>query len=138
MPESNAGLLSSEGLSLRPDMDSMPRAISYVEGVLEAAGVPMRTAAKLNIAVDEIYANIIMYSGASQAHILCRAEDGQVTLSFSDDGIPYDPLDAPEPDTALAAEEREIGGLGIFMVRKSMDQISYSRLEGRNVLTLTK
>ena len=61
-----------------------------------------------------------------------------VVISFMDDGKPYDPTEQPEPDVTLSAAEREIGGLGIFMVKKSMDRVSYEHVGGRNILTIEK
>ena len=68
----------------------------------------------------------------------CEAEEGRAGLRFTDNGRPYDPTQQSDPDTTLGAEEREIGGLGIFMVKKTMDRIAYSYTDGMNVLTIEK
>ena len=65
-------------------------------------------------------------------------KDGKVTLRFSDNGRPYDPTEKPDPDTTQSAEEREVGGLGIFMVKKLMDEVTYEYADGSNILTLVK
>ena len=85
---------------------------------------------------DEIYANIVKYSKATLATIFYSIEDGKLRISFSDNGIPYNPLEAAEPDTTLSAEEREIGGLGIFMVKKMTESMEYEYKDGKNILTL--
>lgn len=89
------------------------------------------------MALDEIYCNITRYSHARQAQLRLTRLGDSVMLSFSDDGIPYNPLQAPTPDVTLSAEEREEGGLGIFMVRKLMSQVDYQYKDNRNCLTLT-
>ena len=85
---------------------------------------------------DEIYANIVNYSKATLATISYSIENGKLHISFIDDGVPYNPLEAKAPDTTLSAEEREIGGLGIFMVRKMTESMEYEYKDDKNVLTL--
>jgi sigma-B regulation protein RsbU (phosphoserine phosphatase) len=91
---------------------------------------------KLMVAVDEIYSNIVRYSGASEAQIRLAKEVDTLRLIFRDNGKPYNPLDAAEPDVTASAEDRAIGGLGIFMVRKMMDNVDYMYKDNQNVLTL--
>ena len=93
--------------------------------------------AKLMVAVDEIYSNIVRYSGASEAKIQLVKDGDSLRLVFCDNGKPYNPLDADEPDVTASAEDRAIGGLGIFMVRKMMDDVEYEYTGGMNKLTLT-
>ena len=92
----------------------------------------------MNVAVDEIFSNIARYSGATAATLGCSLADGRMTLRFSDNGRPYDPTGKPDPDTTLSAEERDVGGLGIFMVKKIMDEVTYEYVDGLNILTLVK
>ena len=108
-----------------------------MEEHLEKFEVPMKLSMKLMVAVDEIYSNIVRYSGASEAHIRIVKEADTMRLIFADNGKPYNPLDAKEPDVTASAEERTIGGLGIYMVRKMMDHVDYMYKDGQNVLTLT-
>ena len=124
-------------LSVTPTMENLPRAIAFVEEHLEKFAIPMKISTKLMVAVDEIFSNIVRYSGAAEATIRLVKDVDTVRLVFSDNGKPYNPLDAKEPDVAAPAEERAIGGLGIFMVRKMMDNMEYMYKDGRNVLTLT-
>lgn len=123
---------------LLPEAASAEQAMAFVEAWLEQAQTPMKTAHKLMIAVDEIYSNIARYSGAGRVIIRCAQDERGITLQFLDDGAPYDPLAAPDPDVTSGAQEREIGGLGIFVVRKLMDEVCYRREENRNVLTIRK
>jgi anti-sigma regulatory factor (Ser/Thr protein kinase) len=96
----------------------------------------------LNLVLEEIFTNIIKhgYSGECREFIhldLCR-ESEWVTISVRDGGCPFDPLGAPEADTVSPPEEREIGGLGIMLIRSLMDEVSYRRENGKNILTLRK
>ncbi|MBP7175551.1 MAG: SpoIIE family protein phosphatase [Thermoclostridium sp.] len=125
-------------ITLAPSAESMAEATAFVEETLVSADVPMRTIAKMNIAVDEIYSNIIRYSGAEKAAIECAVSEGRIVLVFTDNGRPYDPTEKPDPNTSLSAEERDVGGLGIFMVKKTMDSVTYEYRDGLNILTLTK
>lgn len=122
----------------QPTEESVADAIAFIEQTLENAEIPPKAAMKINIAVDEIYSNIVNYSGASEASIQCTIENSQVTLVFSDNGVQYDPLAKADPDISLSADEREIGGLGIFMVKKSMDEMTYAYENGKNILILKK
>ena len=124
-------------LSVKPTMETVSQVAAFVEEHLEQFDVPMKLSAKLMIAVDEIYSNIVRYSGASEAQIRLTKEADTVRLIFRDNGKPYDPMDAKEPDITASAEDRAIGGLGIFMVRKMMDHVEYMYKDGQNVLTLT-
>ena len=104
---------------------------------MEKLSVPAKAAHRIYVAVDEIYANIVHYSGAGYAEMRIMQHDGRVNVIFRDNGTPYNPLEAEEPDITASAEEREIGGLGIFMVRKMMDSVDYMYKDGHNILTLT-
>ncbi len=125
-------------IEVDPKEDSMQAVVSFVEDTLAQAEVPLKIAVKMNIAVDEIYSNIQRYSGATKAIVECAVEDGRIKLIFTDDGSPYNPLEKEDPDITLSAEEREIGGLGIFMVKKTMDEVTYEYTDGFNRLTLKK
>ena len=127
-----------QALQVPPELESIPRVCGFLERALEDNGAPLKVITQVNIAVDEIFSNIARYSGAAAAQVDCKITDGRAVIRFMDDGEPYDPTAQPEPDTTLSAEEREIGGLGIFMVKKSMDRVSYEYADGRNILTIEK
>lgn len=123
-------------ISVTPDKDSIKTVTEFMENRLEEWEVPMKVANKVQIAVDEIYSNIVYYSGAKNAKITVTGSDEKLSLLFEDDGIPYDPTTAKEPDVTLSAEERDIGGLGIFMVKKMAANIHYENTDGKNILTV--
>ncbi len=136
----------SKGASARPEaavfqampcMASITQMTAFLEGQLQEMEQSEQRRNKLMIAADEIYSNIIHYSGAAHVWLRCT-EDGQsLSLVFRDDGKPYDPLQADAPAIGTAADEDSIGGFGIFMVRKMMDRVEYRHEDGCNVLTLT-
>lgn len=125
-------------MTVKPSTETMLDIASFVEDTLKSADIPTKIIYKMNIVTDEIYSNIIHYSGADEASVECFVKDGKITLTFIDNGKPYNPLEQQEPDITLSADEREIGGLGIFMVRKTMDNIKYSFEGGKNILVLQK
>ncbi|OPZ75359.1 MAG: Phosphoserine phosphatase RsbU [Firmicutes bacterium ADurb.Bin456] len=135
VPQNGPGM---KKMKLTPALESIGQVTSFVEQELEAAGVSMKVIVQMNVAVDEIISNIARYSGATYATVGVAVENGLVTLRFADNGRPYDPTGRPDPDTTLPLEEREIGGLGIFIVKKSMDTVEYEYHHGLNILTLTK
>ena len=98
---------------------------------------------QIDLAVEEIFVNIAHYSGSEDAEILCDFEyggddRGVLEITFIDSGKPFDPLAKPDPDITLSAEERNIGGLGIFLTKKFMDSVEYEYKDGQNILTLRK
>ena len=123
-------------LSVTTTMETVPQVAAFVEEHLEAFEVPMKLTMKLMVVVDEIYSNIVRYSGATEAQVRIMKEVDTLRLIFCDNGKPYNPLDAKEPDVTAPAEERVIGGLGIFMVRKMIDNVEYMYKDNQNVLTL--
>lgn len=120
------------------DAAATAQVTDFVEQTLSELDVPMKVIFTMNIAVDEIFSNIVQYSGATSATVSCSVEGEDVVLRFQDNGVQYDPLAQEEPDTTLSAEERKIGGLGIHIVKKSMDEMYYEYRNDKNVLTLRK
>ena len=125
-------------ISIIPDAEATEIVNRFVEDIMVRNEIPLKTMARINTAVDEIFSNIVKYSGADQAVVECHVADETITLRFTDNGKEYDPTVKEDPDTSLSAEQREIGGLGIYMVKKTMDQVKYKYLEGQNILTLKK
>ena len=93
-----------------------------------------KVANKINIIIDEIYSNIVNYSKANLAEIGYSIENGKMFLYFIDNGLPYNPLEIGDPDITLSVDERDIGGLGIFIVKKMADTVEYKYEENRNIL----
>jgi anti-sigma regulatory factor (Ser/Thr protein kinase) len=93
---------------------------------------------QIDLAVEEIFVNIAHYSGSAEAIIKCSLESNKLEISFSDNGIAFNPLARPDPDLSLSAEERKIGGLGIYLTKKFMDTVSYEYKDGMNCLRIIK
>ena len=129
---------SFEEISLKPSLDNLDQVTDFIDNLLSEGGVSNKLIFKVNMAIDEIYSNIARYSGATEARVGCNVSENKVSLRFVDNGSPYDPTVKEDPDTTLSADEREIGGLGIYMVKKIMDDISYEYKDGRNILILEK
>ncbi len=120
-----------------PSIDAATELVAYIETTLEEKNAPVGVIAKMNIALDEIYSNIVKFSGAGYAKIVCGVEnDNTAYLTFEDNGMPYNPMEQEDPDITLSAEDRQIGGLGLFMVKKSMTSMDYKYTGGKNHLTL--
>ena len=121
-----------------PTMDGVAAATDDLAAALES--VPKADKARLMVAADEIFANIARYSGATRWSLAVErvhCPDG-VRLTIADDGKAFDPLSQRDPDTTLCAEDREVGGLGIFIVKKTMSPVTYKRRNGQNILTTGK
>ena len=96
----------------------------------------MRVGYSLKVVADEIYSNIVHYSGAKKAEVLFVNAQEQITLVFRDDGTPYNPLEADTPDVTADLEDRKIGGLGMFMVKKMCQEVAYEYSDGKNQMTV--
>lgn len=130
-------------LTLPCDVAEVPRLAAFIDQICEAAGVDMGTAMELNLAAEEAVVNVMNYAYApgteGTVEVIAKASDDGIILVIEDSGTPFDPTAKADADTTLEAEERPIGGLGIHLVRKLMDSISYKRSDdGRNILTITK
>ena len=115
----------------------------FVNEQLEQYNCPMKAQMQIDIAIDELFGNIAHYAynpeiGQATVRVEVLEEPLSVVITFIDNGIPYDPLSKEDPDVSLSAEERQIGGLGIYMVKKSMDEIAYEYKEGQNILSIKK
>ena len=124
-------------------LGELGRVTDFINEELEAQGCPLKAQMQIDIAVEEIYVNIAHYAyhpEVGEATVRCAVggDPLQVEIQFLDSGTPYNPLAKEDPDTSLPAEERQIGGLGIYMVKKSMDHITYNYEDGKNVLTIKK
>lgn len=116
---------------------------AFVDEQLERYDCPMKAQAQIDIAIDELFGNIVRYAyhpevGSATVQVEVVDEPLAVVITFIDQGKPYDPLAKADPDVTLSAEEREIGGLGIYIVKKSMNEIAYEYKDGRNILKIRK
>ena len=123
--------------------DILPEVMAFTEECLEGFGCPMKTSVAICVAVEEIFVNIASYAygeGTGEAALCFDFDENErlMTLVVSDEGIPFNPLEREEPDITLSAAERDIGGLGIFITKKTMDTVSYKNENGKNILTMTK
>lgn len=129
-------------LTLPAQTERLPEVLAFVEEQLEEAGCPMKAQMQISVATEEVYVNIASYAyapGSGMATIrLELTQEPAVVLTFIDSGIAFNPLEKEDPNVNLPAEERQIGGLGIFMTKKTMDEVRYERARDRNVLTLIK
>lgn len=130
-------------LTLEARLENLQQVLSFVDGQLEALDCPMKAQMQIDVAVEELFVNIASYAyqlgvGFATVRLETEQEPLTVVITFIDRGMPYDPLAKADPDVTLSAEEREIGGLGIYMVKKSMDGIAYQYQDGQNILTIRK
>ncbi len=127
----------------RAAIADIPAVTAFAEAELEKIDCPMKTVIQINVAIDEIYSNIVKYgykdgSGPVTVKLIVREDPRAVYIRFCDEGVPYNPLTKEDPDVTLSAEERNIGGLGIYMVKKTMDDMKYKYENGQNILTVMK
>ena len=123
--------------------ENLEQVLAFVDEALEEAGCGPKQQIQLDIAVEEIFVNIASYAypqktGTAELQFEVLSERNAVKITFIDSGIPYDPLAKEDPDVTLSAEERQIGGLGIYMVKKSMDEVAYEHRDGKNVFSIVK
>ncbi|NJP41726.1 SpoIIE family protein phosphatase [Oscillospiraceae bacterium HV4-5-C5C] len=125
-------------LRLPAKPEQAPRLLGFLDGLLQDTACPATTQSQLHIVLDELFSNIARYSGSEWVTIYGQTDQRGVELTLTDRGIPYDPLNSAKPDTSLSAAERPAGGLGLLIVRRLTDQLSYSYMDGQNRLTLRK
>ena len=130
-------------LTITAAIENIPTVTDFVTQQLEDLDCSAKTLAQIAVAIDELFSNIVRYAynpevGAATVRVEVVEKPLAVTVTFIDGGRPYDPLAKEDPDVTLSAEERGIGGLGIYMVKKSMDGIAYEYKDGQNILKITK
>ena len=129
-------------LILPNDIETIPQLNEFIDAVAEEVALDMSLAMSLNLAIEEAVVNVMEYAypdgEKGNVEIEVTVDEGWLTFIISDSGIAFDPTTKEDADTTLSAEERPIGGLGIFLVKKLMDTIEYQRTDGKNVLTLRK
>ena len=130
-------------LNISATIENIAAVTAFVDEQLEELDCSMRTQLQVDVAIDELFGNIAHYAynpevGAATVRVEVTDDPLSVVITFIDNGVPYDPLAKADPDITLSAEERQIGGLGIYMVKKSMDDISYEYKDGQNILRIKK
>ena len=129
-------------LTITNDLKCVPQLNAFIDEVCEDNGFDMATTMQINLAIEEAVVNVMKYAypPGRQGDVTIEASLNDVRLKFTiiDSGKPFDPTVQPKVDTTLSAEERNIGGLGIHIMRQNMDSINYERMDNLNVLTLRK
>ncbi|MCR5409663.1 MAG: ATP-binding protein [Lachnospiraceae bacterium] len=138
-------------ITLPAELEKLEAVQDFVEAIMEEGGAGMKVICTVNIAVEEMFVNVCHYAYGEdggevkvEAGIISQSglSDNEgakaIRIRLTDSGIPYDPLAKEDPDITLPAEERPIGGLGIYMVKKSMDRVSYEYKDGKNIFTMEK
>lgn len=130
-------------ITLQATIENISKVTDFVDVFLDEYQCPFKSKMQIDIAIDELFGNIAHYAYGDQTGevTVCvewNEAESSVTISFIDQGIPFNPLETEEPDITLSVEERKIGGLGIHMVKKNMDEIEYQYAEGQNRLKISK
>ena len=130
-------------LTIAATVENIEVVTDFVNQQLEELACPMKAQMQIDIAIDELLSNIAHYSynpeiGQATVRVEVMENPLAVYITFIDNGVPYDPLSKEDPDLTLSAEERQIGGLGIYLVKKSMDEITYEYKDGQNILSIKK
>ena len=123
--------------------EALSDVLAYVEQTLETLECPMKLQMAICVAIEEVFVNVAHYAYPDSEGPMTLSvgfDEGSRTVTFrmADRGIPFDPLQKPDPDITLSAEERQIGGLGIFITKKTMDSVTYAYENGENILTMIK
>ena len=123
--------------------EALSDVLGFVEQKLESFGCSMKIQMGICVAIEEVFVNVAHYAypekdGNMTLYVGFDEKSRDVTFRMTDKGIPFDPLAKPDPDITLSADEREIGGLGIFIAKKTMDFIGYAYENGENILTMVK
>ena len=123
------------------DISALNEVLLFTEEQLEQAGCPAKSVMQITVAIEEMFVNVAHYAYPGREGTVrysIEPGDNSVTFRMADSGVPFDPLAKPDPDITLSVDERQIGGLGIFMMKKTMDEVSYAYENGENILTMTK
>ena len=130
-------------IKLQATLENIAKVTAFIDEELEKLGCPMKAQMQIDVAIDELFSNIARYAypdgpGKATVGIEFDEENRMCSVVFSDEGIPFDPLAQQAPDTSLPLMDRPVGGLGIFLVKKTMDAVEYRHENGRNILTIRK
>lgn len=132
-------------IEVEATLEQLDYVMGLLEETLEEAGCPMKNSMLIAVSVEELYVNVVSYAYTPnignckiRVHAECEEEHGSVRIELRDKGVPFNPWLREDPDTTLSAEERQIGGLGIFMTKKNMDRYDYQYADGENIVTIEK
>ena len=132
-----------EKITVDAVVENLQEVIDFATEQLETRDCPIKTSMQLELVIEEIFVNIASYAyhpeiGAATFCMEFEENPAAVQMTFIDGGKPYNPLEKKDPDTSLEIDERDIGGLGIFLVKKNVDEISYEYTDGKNILHMKK
>ena len=130
-------------LTIEATVENITPVTDFVNGLLEEFDCPLKAQTQIDVAIDELFGNIAHYAydpktGPATVQVEVQEDPMAVIITFIDHGKPYDPLSGKDPDLTLPLEERKEGGLGVFLVKKVMDDVRYEYKEGRNILRIKK
>ena len=130
-------------LNIEARTENLGEVLGFVDALLEEHNCRAKPQIQINVAVEEIFVNIAHYAytpntGSARISVDFEGDPESVVITFSDTGMPYDPLAKEDPDITLSVSERQIGGLGVYMVKKSMDEVFYEHRDGCNIFTIKK
>lgn len=132
-----------DALALPAERDAFLTLKTWLSGIADELSLPDKIKKQLLISADEIFTNIASYGypdkdGMAKVEVVCDLRTQILRMTFFDSGVPYNPLETPDPDVSKSLDSRKIGGLGIFMVKKLMDSVTYQREDQQNILILEK
>lgn len=129
-------------LTLNNQVEQISLLAGFIDTIVDEAGIDPSLSMNLNLALEEAVTNVVLYAypegTEGSVDIDAQIMDNVITFTITDSGVPFDPTQKEDADITLSAEERPIGGLGIFLVKQLMDSVSYQRTSGKNVLVMSK
>ena len=129
-------------LVIKNDISEISKLATFVEELSEELNLTPELNFNLNLVLEEAVSNVILYAYGKEVQkeiaLLANMSNNNLIFVLTDSGKEFDPTKVPDADVTLSAEEREIGGLGIFLIRQIMDMVEYQRIDGKNVLTMRK
>jgi anti-sigma regulatory factor (Ser/Thr protein kinase) len=137
------GVAMTMKFRVKAELENVDIVTDFVNEQLEGMDCSMRSVIQIDIALDELFSNVCHYAygdgvGYATIYVDEHEDNGTVSITLEDEGIPFDPLEHEDPDVTLSIDEREIGGLGIFMVKRTMDDVLYEYRDGKNRITIVK
>ena len=130
-------------ISVAATKENLETVTAFLDEILDEKDCPLKVRLQIDLALEEMYINIANYAytpkiGEMELRVAFDEAGRELTMVLIDSGIPYDPLAKKDPDVTLSADKRKIGGLGIYLVKKTMDSMMYERRDGRNIVTMKK
>lgn len=125
-------------ITVQVSIDNLEKVFAFVDPLLDQSGCPKKIKAQFHIVIDELFSNISYYSESKSVSISCAADSQGAEITFTDRGVPYNPFESEDPDVSLSVEEREEGGLGVYITKKLMDKTTYDFLDNKNIVTIYK